>query len=441
MKRQFRARMRALGVVLGSVATLSACGLGDVALGGDDTDGFALADPAPLQHIAAALDGGDTLTIRDLFERGDSLTFSSTPNPTTLLSTMNTLDDVRARAGRAPLSVLTYNVALLDVDLFGVIPYAQSPHIPERRHALPGLIFSTGADIVLLQEVWLAEDVDGFSRRAEALGYRPFVQSRDDHNDGLMTFIREDIIAGGSTTEMTFASYGSQVTTEYFPGPGIARGWLGVRFEHRDVGTVHVYNTHMQAFPENWLGRAKQARELGIILRTAVEDTDDLLLVGGDFNSGPYYARAEWTAPDGTVADRWFHNAIAYPTLLTYGNLVDAAIMGRPQFDAIADVTLGDTVVNDAEVADEIPGAEAGWCERTPHTTFTATDCNAVYFEQYAGTESPARLDHVLVNDTDRVIATSSHVVLTEPTSFGDIVSEPSDHFGVRVDLLVSRRP
>jgi endonuclease/exonuclease/phosphatase family metal-dependent hydrolase len=432
--------MSALG--LASIASLAvaACDLGDVPLGGDDTDDFPLRDPPPLQHIAAALDGGSDLKVRDLIEKGDSLVFSTAPNPTTLLTSTNTLDDTRARAGRAPVSVLSYNVALLDVDLFGIIPYAESPDLERRRNALPGLIFSTGADIVLLQEVWLEEDVEGFSRRGEALGYRPFVHERSGHNDGLITFIREDVIAGGTTTELTFASYGSQVGTEYFPGPGIARGWLGVRFVHRDVGPLHVYNTHMQAFPENWLGRVKQARELGIILRTAVEGTDDVLVIGGDFNSGPYYARAEWTAPDGAVSDRWFHNAIAYPVLLTYGDLVDAAIMGRPANDAIADVTLGNTVVNTPETALEIPGAEAGWCERTPHTTFTASDCNALYFRQYAGTEYPARLDHVFINDSDRVVVADSRIVFTAPETFGDLVIEPSDHYGVRVDLLISRR-
>jgi endonuclease/exonuclease/phosphatase family metal-dependent hydrolase len=221
----------------------------------------------------------------------------------------------------------------------------------------------------------------------------------------------------------------------------MARGWLGVRFVHRDIGPVHAYNTHMQAFPENWLGRAKQARELGIILRTIAEETGDLVLVAGDFNSGPYYAKAEWTSPGGAVLDRWLHTAIAYPTLLTYGNLVDAAIMGRPQNDAIADVTLGDTVVNDADAALDIPGAEEGWCERTPNTTFTATDCNTLYFDQYAGTEYPARLDHVFVTDSERVIATDSRIVFTGTETFGDLVSEPSDHYGVRVDLLVSRAP
>jgi endonuclease/exonuclease/phosphatase family metal-dependent hydrolase len=434
-------RIPALGLASVVSLAVAACDLGDIPLGGDDTDDFALRDPAAFQHIAAALEGGDDLKVRDIFEKGDGLVFAETPTPTSLLTTTNVLDDTRARAGRAPLSILSYNVALLDVDLFGLIPYTESPGLERRRGALPGLIFSTGADVVLLQEVWLAEDVEEFSRRGEELGYRPFVHERVGHNDGLITFVREDVIAGGSTTELTFDSYGSQVSTEYFPGPGMARGWLGVRFVHRDIGPVHAYNTHMQAFPENWLGRAKQARELGIILRTIAEETGDLVLVAGDFNSGPYYAKAEWTSPGGAVLDRWLHNAIAYPTLLTYGNLVDAAIMGRPQNDAIADVTLGDTVVNDADAALDIPGAEEGWCERTPNTTFTATDCNTLYFDQYAGTEYPARLDHVFVTDSERVIATDSRIVFTGTETFGDLVSEPSDHYGVRVDLLVSRAP
>lgn len=433
-------RLGLASVVSVCVAATAGCDLGEVALGGDDTDGFGLADTAALQHIASVVEGGDALTIRDIFDKGDGITFTAAPNPSTLLTSLNTLDDTRARAGRAPLSILSYNVALLDVELFGLIPYAESPDMERRRYALPGLIFSTGADIVLLQEVWLDEDVETFSRRGEDLGYRPFVHERTNHNDGLITFVREGAIAGGSTTELEFESYGSQVTTEYFPGPQIARGWLSVRFVHPEVGAIQAFNTHMQAFPENWLGRAKQSRELGIIMRTAAEETGDLVLVGGDFNSGPYYAKANWTAPGGTVSDRWFHNAIAYPILMTYGGLVDAAIMGRPQNDAIADVTLGDTVVNDAATALEIPGAEAGWCERTPHTTFTATDCNSLYFEQYGGTESPARLDHIFVNDgVGRVVSTKSEIVFTGTEQFGDLVSEPSDHFGVRVDLLVSR--
>jgi endonuclease/exonuclease/phosphatase family metal-dependent hydrolase len=427
--------------LLAPVFALTACDLGDVPLGGDETDAFKLADTAGMKHIADVIEGGGALTFQELFERGEGLEFTDAPDPAALLTSTNTLDDARSRDGRRPLTVLTYNVALLDVDLFGLIPYAESPDLERRRRALPGLIFAKGADVVLLQEVWLDEDVEGFARRGEELGYRPFVHERASHNDGLMTFIREGAIAGGSTVEVDFQAFGSQVGTEYFPGPGIQRGWLSVRFTREGVGRVTAFNTHMQAFAENWLGRAKQAREIGIILREVAEKTGDLTLVGGDFNSGPFYSKSTWTSPDGSELDRWFHNTIAYPTMLTYGDLVDAAIMGRAENDAIADITLGNTVVNDADNALEVPGAEAGWCDRTPHVTFTASDCNTMYFDQYGGTEYPARLDHVFVNDAgDRVVVTDSQIVFTEKEQFGDLRREPSDHYGVLVNLLVSPR-
>ena len=437
--------MRRVSHPLGYSVLLSAlvagCDLGEVAMGGDETDSFKLIDASAMRHLGEALEGGADLTLSDIFDRGDSLEFSASPNPAALLTGTNTLDDNRSRQGRVPVSMLTWNVALLDVNLLGVIPYAETPDLERRRRVLPGLAFATGADIIAMQEVWLEQDVETFTRRGREFGYRAFVHERQGHNDGLITFIREDAIAGGSTTSFEFESYGSQVTTEYFPGPGIARGWNSVRFVHRDAGPIHVFNTHMQAFPENWLGRVKQARELGIQVREIQEATGDLVLVAGDFNAGPYYSKAEWTVPDGTIADRWLHNAISYPTLLTYGNLVDAAIMGRAANDAIADITLGDTVVNNADTALDIPGAEAGWCDRTPNTTFTATDCNSLYFDQYAGTEYPARLDHILISDGDeRVVVTKSELQFTEQRSFGDLVREPSDHYAVRVDLLVTPR-
>jgi endonuclease/exonuclease/phosphatase family metal-dependent hydrolase len=416
-----------------------ASGVGNVALGGDDTDNFVLKDTSGLAHIAAVLDNGDSLTLRDLIEQGDALTFSGAPNPAKLLTDTNALDDNRDRAGRFPLSVLTYNVALLNVDLFNIIPYAESPNIPQRRRVLPALIFATGADVVLLQELWLDEDVKHFSERAALSGYRAIVHDRSGGNDGLMICLREDILAGGTSVDVDFAPYASQNGTEFWPGPGILRGWMSVHFVHDDIGGVSVFNTHMQAFPENWLGRVKQARELGIQIRTTVENTGDFAFVGGDFNSGPYYKTASWTAPDASVFDGWYHNTIAYPTLLTYGDLVDAAIMGRPAVDATADITLGDTVVNDSTTALDVPGAVDGWCEQTPNTTFTATDCNSIYFEQYAGTEAPARLDHVFVSDArERVVVANSQIVFTEPQSFDDVVVPPSDHYGVRVDLLVA---
>jgi endonuclease/exonuclease/phosphatase family metal-dependent hydrolase len=198
----------------------------------------------------------------------------------------------------------------------------------------------------------------------------------------------------------------------------------------------------MQAFAENWLGRVKQSRELGIAMRAAVssdETKKDLILAGGDFNAGPYYKNSTWKLPDGSEQDIWLHNAISYPVLLAYGELVDLAIMGRPEDDALADVVLGNTVINDPEKALDVPGAAEDWCASTPHTTFTATDCNSLYFEQYAGTEFPARLDHLFARDPDdRIVVTSSALTFTAKELFDDKEVEPSDHYAVVVEMLVS---
>lgn len=428
--------------LVASVASVGCSNLGGVGLGGDDTDSFKLADAAATAHFQDALDDGDSLTFQQVFERGDGITFSGKPDPSAFLRATNAVDDDRDRQGRAPLTVLTYNVAMLDVNLFGFVPYAETPELETRRQTSPALIFARDADVVLLQEVWLDEDVEEFLRTGEEFGYRGFVHERSGHNDGLVTFIKESAIAGGTTTALDFAAYGSQNTQEYFPGPGIARGWMSVRFIHAEIGAIRVYNTHMQAFSNNWMGRMKQGREIGIIMRTVLEEEgtpDDISLIGGDFNAGPYYKSAEWELPDGAKEDRWFHNTFSYSTMLTYGELVDLAIAGRPAEDAIADVTLGDTVVNDAATALQIPGAREGWCSDTPSSTFTATDCNTLYFDQYAGTEFPARLDHIFGHDPDgRIVASSSEIVFVEPAPFGGTVVEVSDHYGVEVDLLIT---
>ena len=433
--------LRALALV--SLPALgAACDYGPVPLGGDEADDFLIAEAAATAHLGAALADGDTLTFRQLIERGSGLVFDSTPDPSALLTATNVLDDTRARAGRRPLSMMTYNVALLDVNIFGVVPYAETPDLDRRRDVIAGLIFDRGIDVVMLQEVWLAEDVEEFTRTAEDFGYRVFVQDRSGHNDGLMTFVRKAAILPGTESTFHYEAYGSQSSTEYFPGPGIQRGWNSVRFVHRELGPIQVFNTHMQAFAENWLGRVKQARELGIAMRSAIvsdETNHDLLFTGGDFNAGPYYKNSLWKLPDGSEQDFWLYNAISYPVLMAYGELVDLAIMGRTEADALADVVLGNTVINDPDTALDTPGAAEGWCASTPNTTFTATDCNSLYFEQYAGTEFPARLDHLFARDPDgRIVVTSSALTFTDKVRFGDKEVEPSDHFAVVAEMLVS---
>lgn len=431
--------MRSPRLLLPATLALTGCAVDSVPLGDDAHDELLLSKTAGA-YLVDALEGGD-VTLQTLLEQGDATVFQAAPTPSPLLEATAQLDDERTRAGKVPVSVLSYNVALLDAELLGFIDYKATPDLEERRRVLPELIFDDdGPDVVCLQEVWREEDVDTFLTKGRALGYRGFTQDRREYNDGVMIFLKDEAIAGGTVPALaSHAAYTSQDGLEYFPGPGIKRGYLEVEAVHAEAGPLRVFCTHMQAFPETWHGRMRQARELGIAARTHADPdaAAELVIVAGDLNAGPYYKDETWEIPEGEPQTEWFHNALSYPLLLAYGGLVDAAIMGRPLDLATSDVTLGDTVVNDAKKSTEVPGVDPDWCAQTPVVTFTATDCNSLYFQQYAGTEYPARLDHVHVRDRPDLVVTRSELVFTKKMDFAGVQVEPSDHYGVLVELLV----
>lgn len=404
--------------------------------GADDVDAREIGASDNLAHVAAAL-GDEGMTVYDLVHAGAELKLSERPDPTGLLDATAALDDERPAEGGTTLSVLSQNVGLLDAKIFFFFDYKRTPLLAERRDELFDVFVRDEPDVALFQEVWIGEDVERFVDAARERGYLVSVGERFFHDDGLLLAVKESIVKDGAFVDEGRGTYEHQDGLEYFPGPGIKRGYQWVRFEHVDAGEIVVFNTHMQAFAEQWANRARQARELGLAVQR--EAGSALAIVGGDLNSGPYYAHDERTLPDGTTQDVWFENAIAYAVLLEYGGLVDAAVMGRPVDDAAVDVRLGDTVVNDPETSVEVPGGVEGWCDQTPHLAFTASDCNSLYFAQYAGTEPPARLDHVHLRDPDgRARALSSTIVFTEKETFdGDVETEPSDHYGVLVELMI----
>ena len=101
----------------------------------------------------------------------------------------------------------------------------------------------------------------------------------------------------------------------------------------------------------------------------------------------------------------------------------------------------GQAVVNNPEQSIDVPGGEADWCDSHNAVNFTASDCNALHFEQYGGTEFPSRMDHLFVRDTaNKVFVTKSEIAFTERRTFGDLeeATEPSDHLGVAAWVTVS---
>lgn len=401
-------------------------------LGTLPADQVRLADTPTLSYFVPALPNGASLTAGDLLR---SLpTFSAAPDPTALLQATQAANAANQNEGTA-LRVLSYNVALLDANVFGIIPYKETPYLKERRDELPALILSEGYDVVCLQEVWRPQDRRRFEKEGEAQGYLAFHGPRGRYNDGLVTLIKKELVSGEA--EVYASPYDARDPLEYFPGPKIKRGFIEVGFQHPSLGRLYVYNTHMLAWPANWPTRMAEARQLGA--RIQAEAAEHLALVAGDMNGGAYYPADTWLNPEGVVETGWWSNTISYAFLQHYGGLVDLVIRGSTPEQAVADVTVGQQIgaLTPPNGRPDIVGS----CAALGYPNhLTATDCNVLYGMQYKDTEYPTRMDHLFAHDPgNRVYVTEAHTVFTARRSFdGSPEMEPSDHLGVAVTIKVA---
>lgn len=414
-------------------AAAGACGKQEVPIGEAPADRELLAGNPLFAHYEGTLSG--VVTVGDLFK--ESHTFTGRPTPRALLRSMQASNPPPA-PDAVPVSLVSYNVALLDVTLFGLLPYTRAPSLDERRAVLPRAVFSQGYDIVGLQEVWAPQDLARFRSVGEAMGYTVYASPRTGYTDGLALAVRRSFAP--PTGDVMSEQYAEIAAEEFFPAPGFSRGFLAVRLRHPTLGTMLVYVSHTAAFPSAWRLRMRHARELGLHVRSHARP-DELLFVLGDFNAAPYYRADVWALPGGGVEPGWFSNTLSYPVLMHYTGTVDLAVRGRSTDDAELDITQGDGVPNEPARALAVPFGTPGYCARVPRDAFTATDCNALYFAQYAGTEFPARIDYVFGRDPGRRLhVAESRLVFTEPVAYGSTTGPLSDHYGQLVRLLVAPR-
>ncbi len=419
------------------VGLLTSCDSRPKGVGEHEKDQIKLSDAIHLAHIHEALNGDDDLTVADLFDP-NKVIFQDAPKPSALLKYHHDENAQRTLASET-LSFLTYNVALLDAKLFGFIDYSASPHLDERRNELPKIILEKNHDIIVLQEVWLDEDVDRFREKADEAGYFVHTGPRDEYNDGCVTLIRKSIMNAETVSTSGGVAYAERDGLEYWPGPGIKRGFIFLSFDHTSLGTIHVYNTHMMPWWYNWGVRMAEAREVSLHVLDNAKETD-LVFLGGDMNAGSYYKDDVWVTGENENNDGWWANTISYTFFTHYGDFIDLLMMGRDEQNINLDISEGDAVVNNAETSLEIPGAATDWCESHSGVNFTASDCNDLYFMQYAGSEFPSRMDHIFVRDTQkRVFVTKSEIIFNERIVFGDLEAmQPSDHLGVAAWVTVS---
>lgn len=413
-----------------------ACGDDEVPadLGTWPEDLVKLVDSPALQHVAAALDGGDALTVADLFH-ADRLRFTAAPDPSPLFAAQAAEHAaLPPLAAAEPLRVLSYNTGLLS--RWYPFTHVGVPRYRERRERGPAELLAGEWDVLFLQETWELVDVERFAAEAERRGYAIYSGSEKKHEQhGLVILVREALI-GDEPQAFVEQQFEAQREIELFPGPGVKRGVIGWSFTHAPTGRrIHLYCTHMTSFPELWQERDSQARMIGG--KISDHDAADIVLLGGDFNAGPYYPEDSFGSDGDAVISGWWHNTMMYPLMLHYGGLYDSHSVLQPARDVARMQQL---------LLPFSPGAYkgeplAGRCADVPVDTFTATDCNSLYFEQYAATEYPARLDYIMVRDAERhVRVVASELEYTQPLDFGAAGNfELSDHFGISAMLQIER--
>jgi hypothetical protein len=407
---------------------LSACSNPLTVIGDDTADSVLLTDAGPLAHLGSAM-GVDDATASDLFD--SDLTFGDAPDPSAWLASEHTAHAQLADGTGQSLSVLTFNTGLLNRTY--LLSRVQVPFTDERAAVMGEEVFSAGHDIVFLQEVWEVEDAERLQAAAESEGY---TVARPDTNKlqretGLVMAVRSELI--GDTPTVDVIQYDAQCGSENFPGPNLKRGYLHWRFMLADTeAQVDLYNTHLTPFYDKWQTRNLQVRQLGLDI--ASQSDDALVLVGGDFNAGWYYADDTWTDAEGEVYPGWWRNPTMPALLSHYAGVTDLANLA----EAIPEVERGNAVSLDTDSTwlDE-PFGDETVCDGANH--FTATDCNSLYWTSYAATEFPARMDLLFVRDgTGQLRARSRSLAFVEPVDVGtDSPVELSDHFGQQVTLEI----
>lgn len=398
-------------------------------------DRVVIAGDPVLGHLAAALpDRGEGLTVEQFLRTQQD--YGEGPDPGALFVARRAEHVALPPQGPAePLRLLTYNTALLG-RWFAFISTVM-PELATRRRVLSDIVLADGWDIVLLQEIWDLQDVDRLRAAAKEHGYLVYAGSEAHHEEhGLAIAVRAALVDQDQPQERSEHQYEQQRELEDFPGPGVLRGFLRWSFVHAPTGVrLHLFDTHATSFPGFARTRDFQVRQLGGAVRAIPED--EVAFIGGDFNGGAYYPDDAFGVTDGDTVTGWWSNTAAYALLLYYAGAEDLHNAAGVPTD-VADM---DAVPAWSSAHFDAPFGDGVFCEREPRPFLTAIDCNSLYFRSYAGTEYPARIDHLFMRDVQRrVRVQATEMAYTERRMFGEEGPfELSDHYGVAATLTLER--
>jgi len=182
------------------------------------------------------------------------------------------------------LRLLTLNLGLQAVPLPFGSRLALAPHLAERLGATPAALQSCAADIILLQEVFVARDRDFLvAALSDSHPYAHWAPpSPSLFGNGLLILSR---------LPLANRSYHSFRHHPFVPRAVWERGFIGADIEMAGGKTVRLVNLHLSpdapySAPDDALSRPYRAREINDLIAEAATSGKPVILAG-DFNAGP----------------------------------------------------------------------------------------------------------------------------------------------------------
>jgi len=183
------------------------------------------------------------------------------------------------------LTLLSFNVGLLKINLLGIPLLTPAPYIEDRLKAMPGHLLALNADIIALQEIYKQKHRD-YLVKALKKTYKYWTYKKTNNpiglNNGLMFFSKHPI----EETKLTLFK-NNTIDEKLFADKGI----LSISIHAGDIGRVRIYNTHTTAggvltHPESEKCNAIRQQQVDQLLHMARQDGCPSIIMG-DLNAGP----------------------------------------------------------------------------------------------------------------------------------------------------------
>ena len=381
-----------------------------------------------LEPIMSSIDKQDLMIVKELFKNIslNNIEFKTSPNPSFLFKKFLEENKKSKNKNNYHLNILSYNVSLQENKIDSLIKN-------QIIEILPFIIFRNKFDIILLQGIWAQKDINNFVQTAQTNGYIAFASDKEYYNDGLISFVKSEIIDLNKLVLYNQQPFLAQGLELYVDEQLAVGGYQSVSFEHKKIGNLSFFNTQMDESPNNWANRIDQSKELGLQVNLLASKQSGLALVGGNINAAPYYKYDEWTDYNNNTTKNWYKNTLGYYALLYYGDLDDLFIKGASKKNYL----------NDKKLFEHISKSPSknnfDWCEK--NNNFTVSDCNSLYEKQYGGKHMPARVDHIFAHDKESKI-----YVKNRKLEFVDKVvlscgleTELSSHYGISLNLEIQK--